>query len=340
MKAVVIHEFGGPEKLTYEEIEAPKPGEQDVLVQVKACAMNHLDIWVRGGLLKLPMPHILGSDVSGLIAEVGSGVTDLNIGESVLISPGLSCGCCENCLKGRDQFCPEYGIIGENTWGGYAEYVRVPRANILPFPENLGFEEASCVPLTFLTAWEMLVRKAEVKAGDQVLVLAAGSGIGVAAIQIARLFGATVIAAASTDAKLKRAEELGAEYTINYKERDFSEAVKSITRKRGVDIVVEHTGQATWEKSLRAVKWGGTIVTCGATSGYNGKTDLRHLFFRQLRILGSTMGSKGDLFEIVKWVRKGRLKPVLDEVFALKDAGKGHLKMASRAQFGKIVLTP
>lgn len=340
MKAIVIHEFGGVEKLKYEEIEVPTLHSHEVLIQVKACAMNHLDVWVRQGLLEIPMPHILGSDVSGVISQVGTEIKDFKVGDSVFISPGTSCGACENCLKGDDNVCVEYGIIGKNSWGGYAEYLKVSRQNILPMPQNLNFEEAASMPLTFLTAWEMLVRKARIKPGDWVLVLAVGSGVGVAAVQIAKLFGAMVIATASTEEKLKKAKDLGADYLINYQENDFLEGVKKITHKRGVDIVVEHTGEATWEKSLHCARWGGTIVTCGATTGSNGKTDLRHVFFRQLKILGSTMGRKGDLYEISRWIQQGRFKPVIDEVIPLKEARRGHLKMESRSQFGKIVLVP
>lgn len=340
MNAIVFHEFGGPEKLKFEKVADPILGAHDVLVQVKACAMNHLDIWVREGMSPLPMPHILGSDVSGVIAEVGSEVIDWEVGDSVLVSPGISCGCCESCLKGEDNLCPEYTILGKKPWGGYAEFVKIPRQNLLPYPSVLNFQEAAAIPLTFLTVWQMLVKKAKVKPGDWVLVLAAGSGIGVAAIQIAKLFQATVIAAASTDEKLRKAKGLGADYLINYSDKDFSGEVKKITNKRGVDVVVEHTGAATWEKSLLSAKWGGTIVTCGATSGQEGKTDLRHVYFRQLRILGSTMGSKGDLFEIIRWVEKERLRPVIDEVIPLKEAARAHQKMAQRIQFGKIVLVP
>ncbi|MBI3019013.1 MAG: zinc-binding dehydrogenase [Deltaproteobacteria bacterium] len=340
MKAVVFHKPGGVENLKYEDIAEPSLSSRDVLVKVKACAMNHLDIWVREGLGKPPMPHVLGSDVSGVIESVGSEVCDVKTGGSVLVSPGLSCGVCANCLKGDDNLCPKYTILGKGVWGGYAQYVKVPRQNLLPYPKSLSFEEAASMPLTFLTVWQMLVKKAQVKPGDWVLVLAAGSGIGVAAIQIARLFGATVIATASSEEKLKKAQELGADYTLQYEKKDFYEEVKKITNDRGVDIVVEHTGAQTWEKSLLSAKWGGTIVTCGATSGSEGKTDLRHVYFRQLKILGSTMGSKGDLFDILKFIEQGKLKSVIDEVMPLKDAQRGHEKMASRAQFGKIVLVP
>ena len=340
MKAVVFHQHGGAENLKYEDVQEPKLLANDVLVKVKACAMNHLDIWVREGLRPVSLPHILGSDISGVVEAVGSDIKDVKTGGSVLVSPGLSCGTCEKCLSGQDNLCPRYTIIGKGIWGGYAQYVKVPRQNLLPFPRKLSFEEAASMPLTFLTALQMLGVKAKVKPGDWVLVLAAGSGIGVASIQIAKLFGAIVIATASHDSKLKKAQDLGADFTINYTEKDFFEEVKKITHDRGVDIVVEHTGAETWEKSVRSAKWGGTIVTCGATSGNEGKTDLAHVYFRQLQILGSTMGTKGSLFEIIRFIEQGKLKPVIDEVIPLKDACKGHEKMSSRSQFGKIVLVP
>ncbi len=340
MKAIVFHKPGGVENLKYEDVEVPKLSSRDVLVKVKACAMNHLDLWVREGLHKLSFPHILGSDISGVIEECGSEVKDLKKGTKVLVAPGLSCRVCEACLKGQDNFCPKYTILGKTVWGGYAEYVKVPRVNIFPLPKNLKFEEAAAMPLTFLTSWQMLVERGKVKMGDTVLVLAAGSGVGVAAIQIAKLLGATVIATASSEVKLKKATDLGADFAINYSKKDFLEEVKKITNGKGVDIVFEHTGAQTWEKSILCAKWGGTIVTCGATSGHEGKTDLRHVYYRQLSILGSTMGSQGDLYEIIRWCEAGKLKPVVDVILPLDEAKKGHERMASQDQFGKIVLVP
>ncbi|MBI4041411.1 MAG: zinc-binding dehydrogenase [Deltaproteobacteria bacterium] len=340
MKAIVFHGFGDPSVLKYESVEVPMLSSHEVLVRVRACALNHLDIWVREGLGDVSKPHILGSDVSGVIEAVGSEMKDLEKGQSVLISPGISCGYCEACLTGRDHLCPRYTILGKGIWGGYAEFVKVPRQNILPYPQNLSFEEAACMPLTYLTAWQMLVQKAKIKPGDWVLVLAAGSGIGVAAIQIANLFGARVIATASNKTKLQKAQRLGAEFAINYLEKDFSKEVKDITKGRGVDLVVEHTGAQTWEKSILSAKWGGTIVTCGATSGSEGKTNLAHVYFRQIQILGSTMGSKGTLFEILRHIEAGKLKPVVDKVFPLKEAAQAHQKMMLREQFGKLVLVP
>ncbi|GIW46749.1 MAG: alcohol dehydrogenase [Deltaproteobacteria bacterium] len=343
MKAVVIYEHGDVDKLKYDEIPDPVVRAGDVLVQVKACAMNHLDIWVRKGFpgLKVKYPHILGSDVAGVVVSVGEDVKGIELGTPVMVSPGISCGRCVYCLSGRDNLCREYAILGENCPGGCAEYVSVPKENILPMPKNLSFEEAACIPLVFLTAWHMLVTRAQIKPGEVVLVHAAGSGVGSAAIQIAKLFGATVITTAGTDEKLEKAKNLlGADYCINYKTQDFVAEVRKITEKRGVDIIIDHTGDVNWEKNILSLTMGGRMVVCGATSGYEGKTDIRYVFFRRLSILGSTMGSKGELFEVVKHVESGRLKPVLHKVLPMSQVAEGHRLMESRDVFGKIVLIP
>ncbi len=343
MKAVVVYEHGGVEKLIYDEIPDPEVRANDVLVQVKACAMNHLDVWVRKGLphLKLKYPHVLGSDVSGIVAKVGKDVRGVEIGTHVLVSPGLTCGRCVHCLSGRDNLCREYAILGENTPGGCSEYFSVPKENILPMPKNVTFEEGASIPLVFLTAWHMLVTRAEIKPGEVVLVQAAGSGVGSAAIQIAKLFGATVITTAGTDEKIEKAKSLlGADYGINYKTQDFLSELRKITQKRGVDIIIDHTGEVNWEKNILSLTMGGRMVVCGSTSGYEGKTDIRQVFFRRLSILGSTMGSKGDLFEVIKHVESQRLKPVVYKILPMSQAQEGHRLMENRDVFGKIVLVP
>jgi NADPH:quinone reductase-like Zn-dependent oxidoreductase len=342
MKAVVFRSHGGDSVLEVAEVPAPRPGARDVLVRVKAVAMNHLDLWVREGWpgLKLEMPHILGSDVAGVVEAVGAEVKDLQPGAEVVLNPGLSCGACEKCLSGEDNLCRQYAILGEHRAGGYAELVAVPRENILPKPRRLSFAEAACLPLTFLTSWTMLVRRAHLMAGETVLVHAAGSGVGSAAVQIAKLLGATVIATASTEEKLRRARDLGADHLINYSEKDFLEEVKRITARRLVDVVFEHVGAATWEKSLACLPFGGRLVLCGATSGWDARLDLRSLFHKRMSILGSTMGSKGDLFRILRLVDEGKLRPVLDRTLPLEEARQGHQLMASRSLFGNIVLVP
>jgi len=342
MKAVVIDEHGGVEKLRYTDVPEPKIGPTDVLVEVKACALNHLDLWLREGIpgIQIPMPHILGSDVSGILREVGDFVKHVKVGDRVLIAPGIGCGVCRECLSGKDNLCSQYTLVGYLVDGGYAEFVKVPGENALPIPEPMDFNDAAAVPLVFLTAWHMLVRRAQLRAGEDVLVLAAGSGVGSAAIQIAKLLGARVIATASTDEKLARAKDLGADEVINYQRVDFANEVRRLTNKKGVEVVLEHVGADTWPKSILALTRGGRLVTCGATSGAQAKTDLRYLFARELTIYGSYMGSKGELFEVLKFFKEGKLKAVVDRVLPLKEAALGHRLLMDRKQFGKIVLNP
>ena len=341
MKAVVFHKHGGINVLKYEDHPDPVIRDDEVLVKVRACALNHLDIWVRGGLrgVKIPLPHISGCDISGEVADVGKLVDDVNINDKIMVSPGVSCGRCEYCLAGNDNFCRSYSIIGGyDRNGGYAEYVSVPRENIISKPEHLSFEDAAAIPLTFLTAWHMLVGRANVRLGETVLVVAAGSGVGSAVLQIAKLHGATVIATAGTDEKLSRAKDLGADYTINHSTTDHGKASREITQRAGVDIVIDHVGKETWMNSINALKHGGRIVTCGATSGSESVMDIRNLYRRQLAIFGSFMGSKGELLELLQFVRAGRLKPVVDSILPMKDAAKAQERMENRRHFGKIVL--
>jgi NADPH:quinone reductase-like Zn-dependent oxidoreductase len=342
MRAVRFHQHGGPEVLAYEQAPDPVPGPGQVLVRVRACAMNHLDIHVRRGIpgMTLPLPHILGSDVAGEVAATGPGVTSCKPGEAVVVNPGVSCGHCEACLSGDDNLCRHYSILGEHIPGGYAELVSVPEANILPKPARLSFTEAAAVPLVFLTAWDMLVVGARVRPSDTVLVWGAGSGVGSAAIQIAKVFDARVIAIAGADWKLERARALGADDTINHATQKVADEVRRLTNRRGADIVVEHVGQATWETSLRALARGGRLVTCGATSGFAAQTDLRYVFARRILIRGTFMGSKGTMYEIMRLVEAGRLRPVVHAVRPLEDAAGAHEMMERSEQFGKLVLEP
>lgn len=342
MRAVGFTRHGGPEVLEVVELPTPEPKAREVRVRVKAVALNHLDVWVRKGWqgLKLQLPHVLGSDISGVVDAVGSEVADLEPGVEVCVNPGVSCGVCERCLKGEDNLCRQYTILGEHIRGGYAELVCVPRQNILPRPKRLSFEEAACLPLTFLTAWTMLVRRAQLQAGETVLIHAAGSGVGSAGIQIAKLLGAKVIATTSTDEKAAKAKQLGADHVINYATHDFVDEVKKLTNKRLVDVVFEHTGASTWDKSIACLPYGGRLVTCGATSGGDVKLDLRVLFYKRISLLGSTMGSKGDLFRVMQLVDEGRLQPVLDRVLPLERAQEAHRLLSERQSFGNVVLTP
>lgn len=342
MRAVAINTHGGPDVLTITELPDPTIDENEVLIKVKACALNHLDVWIRRGLpgIEFPMPHVLGSDIAGVVERAGRLVKNAQPGQEVVLSPGLSCMHCEYCLSGRDNLCAAYGMLGYRAHGGYAEYVKAPSFNVIPKPKNLSFEEASSIPLVFLTAWHMLVGRVGLKPGETVLVHAAGSGVGSAAIQIARLLGARVFATAGSDAKLDKARSLGADETINYEQEDFLDAVRRLTGKRGVDVVFEHTGETTWEKSIRSLARSGRLVTCGATSGFKGNLDIRYLFSRQISLHGSYMGSKNELLEVMKFFEDGRLKPVVDRVLPLEKAAEAHKAIEDRAQFGKVVLVP
>jgi NADPH:quinone reductase-like Zn-dependent oxidoreductase len=342
MKAVIFSRHGGPDVLKYTEVPDPKIKANEVLVEVRACALNHLDVWVRAGLpgIKIPLPHILGNDVAGVVRQVGELVTWVKTGDEVMVQPGVSCGHCAECLAGRDNMCPEYDIIGNGRDGGYAELLAVPGVNIIPKPKNLSWPEAAALPLVTLTAWHMLVTQARLQPGEAVLVHAAGSGVGSLGIQIAKLFGARVIATASSDEKLAKARDLGADETVNYTRDDWPKEVKRLTDRRGVDVVFEHTGEATWPGSLVSLKKGGRLVTCGATSGFDARTDLRQVFYRHLTILGSMMGSKAELLAAMKFIATGRIRAVVDRTLPLAEARQAHELMEDRAQFGKLVLLP
>lgn len=338
MKAIRFHEFGGPEVLRYEDVPDPQPRKDQVLVRVKACAMNHLDLWVRKGLPGVKLPHIPGSDIAGEIAEVGEYVTAFKAGQRVLIAPMHFCNRCAKCVSGLQNQCPEFTVLGNAVDGGDCGLIAVPAVNVIPIPESLGFTEAASVPLVFLTAWHMLVGRAAVRPGQTVLVLGANSGVGIAGIQIAKLFHCTVVTTAGDDRKMAKARELGADYVINHYQQKISEEVRRITDKQGVDIVLEHVGPATWDESIRSLKPGGTLVTCGATTGPQVGFDLRFVFSRNLSILGSYMGTMGELHEVMKHVFAGKLKPVVDRTFPLKDARAAHEYMEKSQMFGKIVL--
>ncbi len=340
MKAIVFHQHGAPDVLKYEDAPEPSIRSNEVLVLVKACALNHLDLWVRRGIpgVPIPLPHIPGSDVSGEIAQISADVTTVRVGQKIVLAPGVTCGKCAACISGQDNRCRQFTNLGYLIDGGCAEFVRAPEVNCLPYPENLSFEEAASIPLVFQTAWHMLTSRAELQPSEDVLVLGAGSGVGSAAIQIAKFFGARVLATASTDEKLQKAKQLGADHLINHKTQKIREEVRRITNKRGVDVVFEHVGTATWEDTLASLALGGRLVTCGATTGYDAKVDLRYLFSRQLSLLGSYMGTKSELRTVMQLVATGRLKPIVDRVFPLAEAAAAHAYLESSSQFGKVVL--
>jgi len=342
MKAVVFHQHGGPEVLHYEDAPDPKPGRGEVLIEVKATSINHLDIFLRRGIagVKVPMPKIAGSDAAGVIRDLGPGVLGFQAGQRVTINPGVSCGHCEFCAAGYASQCLSYAMVGENRDGAYAQWLVVPAHIVLPIPDSLSFEEAAAAPLVFLTAWSMMVGKGNIRPGEDVLILGAGAGVGTAAIQIAKMAGCRVFAAASTDKKLERAKQLGADFLINYASDEFDKKIRDLTGKRGVDVVIDYIGADTWVRSLRSARRGGRVLTCGATTGFAPQTDLRQIFFRQIQVFGSTMGSHGEFLDVMKCVFRGQLKPVIDRVLPLSEARKGHELIESRAVFGKIVLTP
>ncbi|HKZ80330.1 MAG TPA: zinc-binding dehydrogenase [Pyrinomonadaceae bacterium] len=342
MKAIIFNQHGGPDVLEYSEVADPVIKEDEVLVEVKACALNHLDVWVRNGLprVEIRFPHILGNDIAGVVREVGKLVSWVQAGEEVMLHPGLSCGHCNECLAGRDNLCPEYDILGYRRNGGYAGLVAAPGVNVIPKPKKLTWQEAAALPLVTVTAWHMLITRANVQPGENVLVHAAGSGVGSMGIQIAKSRGARVIATASTDEKLAKARELGADEVVNYSTKTWPSEVRSLTSRRGVDVVFEHTGSATWSGSVASLRNNGRLVTCGATSGFDAQTDLRQIFYRHLTILGSFMGSKAELLEAMKFVEKGVIRAVVGRTIPLSEARRAHELMGDRAQFGKLVLLP
>jgi len=338
MKAIRIHEHGGVEQLRIEELDAPQPGPVQILIEVRAAALNHLDLFVRKGIPGVHPPLILGSDAAGVVKQVGSGVTQFSIGDKVLPQPGFGCGRCAACQSGRDHYCPLYGILGEHKDGVQAQLIVVDEDRAVHMPANVSFEEGAAIPLVYLTAWEMLVNKGGVRPGDMVLAVAASSGVGSAAVQIAKAHGARVIATAGT-AKLEKARALGADYVLDHYKQDIAKEVKAITGGRGVDIVVDHVGAATWQASLRCLGKGGRLILCGATTGPEVKMDLRFLFIRQQSILGSTMGSSGDLFRIMQMVEAGKLRGVVDKVFPFTEVAAAHQHLESGQHFGKVVLS-
>ena len=344
MKAIRFHEFGNTDVLRYEEAPTPAIGPNDVLLQLKAAALNHLDIWVRSGTRErnIPLPHIPGCDGSGIVAQIGSEVKSFKAGDKVLVSPGISCGQCRECLGGRDNFCRSYRVLGTKEDGTYAEFIKLPAVNVVPMPDGLSFEEAAAVPLVFLTAWHMLMTLAKIRPGEIVLVHAAGSGVGSAAIQIAKLVEAHVIATAGSEEKLKHATELGADDVINYNQKDFVEEVRCLTDKRGVDVVFESIGGKVFEKSITIIAKGGRLVTCGATKEYMANVDIRYIYSRHQTIYGSWMGSKAELIDVLKFFEGGkdarRFQPVIDKVFPLEHAAEAHRRMEEQKNFWKIVL--
>jgi 2-desacetyl-2-hydroxyethyl bacteriochlorophyllide A dehydrogenase len=341
MKAVLFRAHGGPDKLSYEDLPTPTIGPEEVLVRVKACALNHLDIWIREGnpAYPMPLPHVLGSDVAGIVEQVGGQSDSVTVGQRVFVSPGISCWRCDACLAGRDNFCRSYSLLGALAHGGYAEYVKVPFRNVLPIPENLSFEQAAAFPLVSVTASHMLFALAGLQHGETVLIMGAGSGVGSMVVQMAKLAGARVITTVGTDDKIPKAVILGADAVINHAREKVSERVKLLTEGRGVDVVIEHIGPEVWDSCLESLAKGGRLVTCGATTGGDVKLNLRYVFSRQLTIRGSYMGTRAELVKASELMGQGRLISVIDRTFPLQEARPAQQLMLSRKFFGKIVLT-
>ena len=343
MKAVRFHEHGGREVLRYEDVPDPAPRPTEVLLRVKAIALNHLDVWLRKGLpgMTIPLPKIGGCDIAGAVAAVGALCFRIAVGQRILVSPGISCGQCAACLRGDDNLCRAFKVIGGYAMdGGCADLVCVPEVNCIPIPDSLDYPGAAAVPVTFVTAWNMLVRQARLAAGEDVLVMGVGSGVGTAAVQIAKLFGARVIAVAGTDEKLAKAKALGADERINYERQDLGQEIRQLTGKRGVDVVFEHVGGTTWQKLIPNIASGGRLVTCGASAGYEGSVDIRYLFSKSISILGAFLGTKADMLKVVSHLARGSLHPVIDRTLPLAECAEGHRLLEERAVFGKVVLVP
>jgi NADPH:quinone reductase-like Zn-dependent oxidoreductase len=341
MKALAFKEFGGPEKLALLDVPDPAAGPGEVLVRVRACALNHLDLFVREGIpaLKTPLPFWTGCDIAGDVAEVGPGVTGVKAGDRVAVNPNLTCGRCEYCIQGEDSLCVRYGILGEHAPGGLAELVKVRGDNVLPLPAHISYEDAASFILTSMTAWRMVVTQGQLCAGQDVLILGVGGGVSSTAVQIAKLCGARVIVTSSSDTKLERARQLGADIGINYAREDWGKAVFEKTGRRGVDLVIENVGAQTWKQSIRSVAKGGRLVTCGATTGPIGETDIRIVFWNQISIIGSTMANRKEFQDVMRLFFAGRLSAIVDEVVPLQDGASAQRRLAEGQQFGKIVLT-
>ncbi|MBI4540778.1 MAG: zinc-binding dehydrogenase [Gemmatimonadetes bacterium] len=341
MRAAVFSDHGGPEVVRVAEVETPEPGPGEVRVAVRACSVNHLDLWIRRGLpVEAPMPHIGGADIAGVVAVRGPGVEGVSVGTRVVVDPSLTCGRCEGCRRGEPGLCSEYRIIGEHTQGGFAEYAVVPAANLLPLPDSVSFEDAAAAALVFLTAWRGLVSRGAIRAGEDVLITGASGGVGTAAVQIARLAGARVFAVTSGEEKVRRVRELGAEVVYDRLVVDYSRELWRDTGKRGVDLILDSTGPATWEANIRALARGGRLVVYGATTGADATMNVRLLFWKQISIIGTSMSNRGEFETVMRLVFAGKLRPIIDRVLPLAAAREAHELLESGGVFGKLVLVP
>ncbi len=347
MKAIVFSEQGSTEVLQYIDVPKPTLNVNEVLVKVEACAVNYLDLHARRNrpeieakLHRGDTPHILGSDIAGTIAEIGPAARGVAVGDRIVLAPCIPCGVCSDCHQGAENMCDTQELIGFQTNGGYAEYVKAPAQNAIPIPETLSFVDAAAMPIAYLTAWHMLMTRAQLRPEDDVLILGVGGGVGSAGLQIAKLTGARVFATASSDEKLERARQMGADFTINYKDIDFSKSVLDVTNGRGVDVVLEHVGAATWEQSITSLAKNGRLVSCGVTTGNIGTINIRKLYQKQLTVMGSALGTVTELRTLIHLAGQGKLTPIIDRVLPLHHAREAHLLLENRRNFGKVCLSP
>jgi alcohol dehydrogenase len=346
MKAAVFREYNKDttKVVKIEDIDMPKLKSSEVMLKVEAAAYNYNDLWaIWGDPVKVPLPHVSGSDVAGTVVEVGEDVSKFKVGERVVSHSNLSCRVCEACTSGREFDCNDRTIWGFQTgplWGGFAQYTHLPEVNVAKIPENVSYQDASAISMVGMTAWHMLVGRAEIKPGQTVLIMGGTSGVGMAGIQIAKLYNCTVIATAGNKEKMDKCIEIGADEVVNHREADWYKKVREITRKQGVDVVFEHIGKTTFPQEVGLLKSGGTLVATGATTGYDSNIDLRYLFFKGTNLLGSTQGTKAELEEVIRWTSKGKIKPLVHGVIPFDEMVKGHVMMANAEQIGKIVTNP
>ena len=340
MKAAVFYEPGGPEKIQVGEVPNPQIELNQVLIQVKACALNHFDLLVlrEADPNNFTFPFWGGADIAGVVAKVGQSVYKFKLGDRVIVNPSLYCGQCEHCIAGEESQCNSYGIIGHTIPGGFAEYIAVDSKNLMKLPEQISFEEAAAIPLVYQTAWRALISQARVHPGDDVLILGASGGVGSASIQIAKLAGANVIAVTSNADKIAYAKQMGADFVLNRESGDYWAELATLTNNRGVDVVVENVGAATWAHSLRSLAKGGKLVTYGRTTGSLAETDIRLVFWNQLRIIGSTMSNRKEFTKVMQLIFRGKLTPVVDSIFSLEQASTAYQRLHNGEQFGKVVI--
>ncbi len=340
MKAAHFLEHGDIDRILFGDLPDPVPGSGEVRIRLRAAALNHLDLFVRNGIpgITLPMPHVMGSDGAGVVDAVGPGVTRRKPGDEVVLNPGIHCGTCEFCLRGDHSLCVTFHLLGEHVRGTFAEYVVAPEINAYPKPGGLSWEESAAFPLTFLTAWRMLVTRAQAKPGETILIVGIGGGVSLAALAIAKMLGLTAFVTSGSAEKIRRSKEMGAVDGIDHGKVDFSREIRKMTGKRGVDLVVDSVGKATWRKSIASLARGGRLLTCGATTGPDPDEDIARIFWNQLSVMGSTMGSHAEFAAMLRMVQAGTVRPVVDSVFPLSGAKEALRRLEKGKQFGKIVL--